>query len=238
MRVAICDDEKIFREEIKENIYSFFGKLDCVCLEFAAGEELLSYVEKEASEGLDAVFLDIEMGGLDGLETAASLRRKGLNMPVIFLTSHTELAMEGYEVSAFRFCGKPLNKEKIEKVLHDLQELLFIKKRVIIRFEGEEIVLNVDDIIYVEAMNNSIRIVTAGSEYIVRKKLSDFLQELEQQTNTFVKIHRGYLVNLVHARKLRGNEVLVSGEVSLPISRSMVGAFKERLFEYVRNSAR
>lgn len=174
MKVAICDDDKIFRNEIQEYIYDFFGRLDCVSVEFKTGEELLAYVEQKDAGDLDAIFLDIEMGGLDGMKTADILRKKGLDIPIIFLTSHTEKAMEGYEVSAFRFCGKPLNKEKIEKVLFDLQERLFAQRSVLVRFEGDDIVLNVDDIIYVEAMNNSIRIVTVKGEYVVRKKLSDF----------------------------------------------------------------
>lgn len=238
MKFAVCDDEKIFREEIIAHIYAYFGKLDCQCVEFSAGEELFRYMEKSEEGSPDAVFLDIEMAGMDGLETAARLRKQGAKMPIIFLTSHTELAMDGYEVAAFRFCGKPIRKEKLEKTLYDLNELLFKKKKVMIRYEGEDIVLALDEMIYVEAMNNSIRIVMTDREYVIRRKLSDFGRELEAQTCDFVKIHKSYIVNLAHTKKLHGKEVLMTGDISLPISRSVVNSFKERLFDFVRNSAR
>lgn len=236
MKIAVCDDEKIFREEIMEHLYCFFGKLDLDCMTFSDGKELVRAYEE--GDQFDAMFLDIEMQEMDGLTTASALRKYGVEVPIIFLTSHTEMAMEGYEVYAFRFLAKPINEEKLLRTLQDLRDELTVKKRLLIKSEGEEIPLLVDDIMYVEAMNNSIAIVMEKESYVIRKKLGEMEQELEALTDTFIKIHRGYIVNLSKVKKSRGNEVIMSDDTVLPISRSAVNTFKKRLFDYIKDQAR
>lgn len=236
MKIAVCDDEKIFRDEIIEVLYHFFGKLDLDCVAFEDGYNLVDAYKKGAF--FDAIFLDIEMTQLDGMSTADELRKNGYEAPIVFLTSHTEMAMEGYEVAAFRFLAKPINREKMERTLYDLKEELQEKKRLLIRYEGEEVILPMDEICYVEAMNNSVSVVTLNKKYMIRKKISDMEKELLSVSDCFVRIHRGYIVNLLHVKKCHGNEVYMTGDVILPLSRGMIKEFKSQLFQYVRNSAR
>ena len=236
MKIAICDDERIFREELAKALYDHFGKLDLDCVEYQDGREVLDAVEKGAA--FDAFFLDIEMKDLDGMTTAARLRKLGIDAPVIFLTSHTEMAMEGYEVAAFRFLGKPLREDKLLQTLSDLRETLLHAKSIMIRCDGEDVVVPLEKLIYAEAQNNSVRIVLADQEYVIRKKLSDLEELLAEQSDLFVRVHRGYLVNLQHVKKNHGMEVSVSNGDVLSVSRSLAAAFKEALLKYVRASAR
>lgn len=236
MKIAVCDDEKIFRDEIMEAIYGYFAKLDVECVSFDDGSELVKAYENGME--LQAIFLDIEMNGLDGMSAAGILRNAGLDIPIIFLTSHTELAMDGYEVAAFRFLSKPIDQIKLEKTLFDLKEALIVKERLLIRYEGEDVVLFLDDIRYVEAMNNSVAIVLIDREYTIRKKFSEMEKELMELSDNFMRIHRSYIVNLFHVKKHRGNEVYLTGDVTLPLSRGLANEFKEKLFSYVRNTAR
>ena len=78
MKFAVCDDEKIFRDEIIEELYCFFGKFDIDCITFSDGSELVEAYQGE--ECFDAIFLDIEMAKLDGLATAAELRKMGYEL--------------------------------------------------------------------------------------------------------------------------------------------------------------
>lgn len=229
LHIAVCD-------EMIQNMYEFFGKLDLLCTAFSDGEKLMTAYE--GGTHFDAVFLDIEMPIKDGMETAMELRNKGFEAPIIFLTSHTEMAMDGYEVSAFRFLSKPIKEDKLQKTLWDLKRELREKKRLMIRYEGEEVVIFTDDILYVEAMNNQVSVVTVGGEYTIRKKISDIENELKEISDCFVRIHRGYIVNLFHVKKHHGNEIFITGDKILPLSRSLVNDFKKQLFQYVRNSAR
>ena len=236
MRIAICDDEKLFREELSEALYEYFGRLDLTCMEYQDGKEILEAARKGVT--FDALFLDVEMKETDGMTAAAELRKMGVKVPVIFLTSHTEMAMEGYEVSAFRFLGKPLRREKLLQTLADLRDSIQRGKSILIRCEGEDVVVPLGNLIYAEARNNDLRIVLADREYQIRRKLSDLEQELSEHSDLFVRIHRGYLVNLQHVTKNRGTEVFVSNGDALSVSRSQAAEFKEALLRYVRESAR
>lgn len=235
MNIIVCDDEKIFRDQVRVEVEEYFGKLDCTCIEYSDGTELV--VAYKNGQQMDVIFLDIEMEKVDGMDAAKELRALGMTAPIVFLTSHVELAMEGYEVAAFRFLPKPIVKEKMTKALVDLKEELFEKQKIIIHYEGEDVVLFVDDIVYIEAMNNSISIVLTTREYTIRKKMSDMEQELAEISDHFFRIHRGYLINIAHVKKHQAKEVLLTKDVVLPISRSVAGDFKESLFEYIRNSA-
>lgn len=236
MRIAICDDEKLFREELSEALYEYFGRLDLTCMEYQDGKEILEAARKGVT--FDALFLDVEMNETDGMTAAAELRKMGVKVPVIFLTSHTEMAMEGYEVSAFRFLGKPLRREKLLQTLADLRDSIQHGKSILIRCEGEDVVVPLGNLIYAEARNNDLRIVLADREYQIRRKLSDLEQELSEHSDLFVRIHRGYLVNLQHVTKNHGTEVFVSNGDVLSVSRSQAAEFKEALLRYVRESAR
>ena len=236
MRIAICDDERLFRKELSEALYEYFGRLDLTCAEYQDGKEILEAARKGVT--FDALFLDIEMKETDGMTAAAGLRRLGVTAPIIFLTSHVEMAMEGYEVSAFRFLGKPLRREKLLQTLSDLRDSIQRGKSILIRCEGEDVVVPLGQLIYAEARNNDLRIVLADREYVIRRKLSDLEQELSEQSDLFLRIHRGYLVNLQHVTKSHGMEVYVSNGDVLSMSRSQASPFKEALLRYVRESAR
>lgn len=236
VRIAVCDDEFTFRETIIKSIYSFFGKLDTTCAEFDDGKKLVQAFE--SGQEFDAVFLDIEMPVLDGMKTAGKLREMGIDIPIVFLTSHIEFAMEGYEVSAFRFLPKNVSPEKMKKTLQLLKEELCEKQKLIIRCDGEDVILCIDDIVYIEAMNNSVRIVLNDNEYSVRMKLSEIEKKTAELSDSFMRIHRGYIVNMAHVKRQNGNEVSVTGGEVLPVSRSLATAFRAGLFEYVRCHSR
>lgn len=235
LNIIVCDDEKIFREQVRTQVEQFFGKLDCNCLEYSDGTAVIEAFQNGIP--MDVVFLDIEMPKLEGIATAKQLRTLGCEALILFLTNHIEMAMDGYEVAAFRFLAKPIVKEKLDKALADLKEELLEKKKMVIHFDGEDVVIVLDDIVYIEAMNNYISIVLEQGEYTIRKKLSNMENELSELTDKFFRIHRGYLVNLAHVKKYHGKEVVLTGDVTLPISRGSLNEFKERLFAYVRSSA-
>ena len=116
MRIGMCDDQKIFLKQMRQIIdkYMEFRKIPYSIVEFSGGEELLAYDLQ-----LDILFLDIEMSGIDGLETAKRYQVKynNGNTKIIFLTSHNELMSKGYIVKAFRFLLKPVEKEALKEAI-------------------------------------------------------------------------------------------------------------------------
>ena len=117
MRINICDDDKRFRITLKkvvERECELLG-IECEIREYGSGEELLS---GGLTADADILFLDIEMGGLNGMETAKELRRQQKGTVLIFVTAYPDFVFQGYEVHAFHYILKPCEDEKIKRVFH------------------------------------------------------------------------------------------------------------------------
>ena len=101
MEVAIVDDEKVIREQIKKLTVKY--EPDCNVIAYEIGEELLAEGKK-----FEVVFLDIQMEGMNGIDTARALREKQEDMVVIFITGVKEYVFEAFDVSAFHYLLKPV----------------------------------------------------------------------------------------------------------------------------------
>ena len=184
---------------------------------------------------IDAAFIDIEMPGMDGITLAKKLRSVSENVFIVFLTGHIEYALEGYEVNALRYLTKPVDINKLKEVIRYVQEKQGGDRQIIIREEGEEILIDIGDVIYMEAMNQNVRIVTSKGEHVIRYNIGDFEEKLKN--DGFFRIHRGYLISLSKVKKLVKNDVLMEDGTTLPVSRSNTKALKEALYSYVEGSA-
>ena len=154
------------------------------------------------------------------------------------LTGHVEYALEGYEVNALRYLTKPVQEDKLREVLRFVMDKSTSKRQILIKVDGEETLINVTDIIYLEAQNQYVMLYTTGGEHLVRYNISDFEEQLKN--DGFFRAHRGYLISLAKVKKLVKSEVLMEspgGDISLPVSRSNVKPLKEALYAYVENSA-
>ena len=236
MRIAVVDDEIVFRKQITEKIASLYGRADVSCYHYSDGAELIRSFEN--GFGLDAVFLDIEMKELDGMSTARKIREYSRDIPIVFTTSHTEMAMEGYEVDAFRFLSKPIDEEKLRKTLTDLENYLKVDNKIVLRQDGEDVIFKISDLKYAEASNNSVRFVFAGTTVEQRMKFADAVRMIDEKSSDFIKIHRSYYINLSHAAKINTTDVLMDNKELLPVSRGSAAAVKKALFDYVRRTGR
>ena len=236
MRLAIVDDESVYRSQVAELISSVYGKADVSCFLYSDGSELIRSFENGFK--LDAIFLDIEMKDIDGMTAAKKIREYSKDIPIIFLTSHTELAMDGYEVDAFRFLSKPVNKLKLSETLTDLEKRLKVDEKIVLKKDGEEIVNPVSDLIYVEAANNCVRFCFRSGAVELRMKFTDAVNMVEELSSDFIKIHRSYYINLGHVRKLSATEVILDNNETLPVARSASAEAKKSLLEYIRRNGR
>lgn len=232
MRIAVCDDEELFRIEFKNVLDKALVNVDYDIDTFSGGSSLYEAFLKEP---FDLVFLDIEMPGIDGITLAKRLRAISENVHIVFLTSHIEYALEGYEVNALRYLVKPVDMNKLGEVLKYVQDKKNNSRQIMIREEGEDIVIDISDIIYMESMDKNVRIVTSKREYVTRYNISDYEEELKN--SGFLRIHRGYLISLSKVKKIVKNDVVMDGDISLPVSRSNLKALKDALYAYVEGTA-
>ena len=118
LRIAICDDNADARLALRSALERLMEerRTEGSFFEFSTGEGLLRWQEKHAGE-LDLVFLDIEMGELDGMETARRLRSADETLQLVFVTGYTDYVFDGYSVGAAGYLMKPPRPKQLEEVM-------------------------------------------------------------------------------------------------------------------------
>ena len=230
MKIAVCDDERVFSERLKNLIDDYYRTPERTVDIFDSAAELLGHIQQEP-DAFDAVFLDIEMPELDGIQAARHIRKLNSDVGIIFLTSHTELAMEGYEVNALRFLAKPVNQVKLYEVFALLDKSVN-RQCIVINDGGVNVMVKHSDVCYIKAENVYLRVVTENKNYLLRKKLADIESELD--SGRFVRIHRSYIVGLEHVCSFDGKAVIMTDGTQLPLSRSCEKQFKDAVMNYLR----
>jgi DNA-binding LytR/AlgR family response regulator len=200
---------------------------------FASAAEALAFINK--GQAPDALFLDIDMPGISGLELRAQLT----HVPAcIFVTSHPEFALDGFELAALDYIVKPLSTERVEKAMTRLQEYLDLHFKaeqldytvgddiVVIREGFNQVKLQMQDILYLEALKDYTGIVTPSRKYCVLGPLGGLLKE--KAFRPFVRIHRSYAVHR-NAAKTKSPKGIFINETLLPVGRTYKDAV-EKLF--------
>ena len=152
MRIGVCDDEPLFLDTLREKLEGYYRSLDLRIDGFSSGEALVRAVEKDPFSW-SLVFLDIEMPGMSGLEAARAVRDVNDAIPVILLTSHTEYAMKGYEVEAFRFLAKPVEESSLFGALRAVEERERRNRRIQVKADGRELFIPLGEILYFRSEN-------------------------------------------------------------------------------------
>lgn len=232
MRIAICDDEEMYRVQLKSVLDKILVNADYEIETFADGNRL----EEAYSEApYDLVFLDIEMPAVDGITLARRLRARSEKVFIVFLTGHVEYALEGYEVNALRYLTKPVDTDKLKEVIRYVQDKQGSGRQIIVKEDGEQLLIDIADVMYMESMNQNVRIVTTKGEHVIRYNIGDFEQQLAG--DGFFRIHRGYLVALAKVKKLAKSDVIMEDGTTLPVSRSNIKPLKDALYVYVEEAA-
>ncbi|MFT3951685.1 MAG: LytTR family DNA-binding domain-containing protein [Oscillospiraceae bacterium] len=227
MKLAICDDEKIFRDKLQEDLLNYAeGKgIEIVCCHFDSGEALLMQEEQ-----FDIVFMDFQMDGLDGLETARRLRKNGSRAAVIFTTNFPGIVFDTFEVNAFRFLPKPVDQEKLFKALDDY---LKSHERSFITIKSEKATYKIDvsHIIYAEGVNKHTLIRMIDGTIISTQNLSETERLLPG--SLFYKCHKSYIAGFRHVNSYDSKSICFHNGEKASISRLKVAAFKGAYMKFI-----
>lgn len=232
MRIAICDDEQLALIRTKETLETAYKSIDLIVDIYSDGNKL---IEVSKTYKYDLIFLDVEMPLIDGIETAKKLRKNGDETALVFLTSHVEYALKGYEVNALRYLLKPAKVEQIREIINHLIESQKKIKQLLVKSKEDTVMINVNHIVYMEAQNQDIIIVTKDEKYCNRYNLKDYEEELKEYN--FIRCHRSYLVNISHIMRISGKEIIMDNSDNIPLSRTKEKKIKEALCEYVKREA-
>jgi len=233
-RIAICDDNQTFAKMLADYIEAEYKSLDLLIEFFTSGEELIEYYQA-GKKAFNVILLDIEMKQINGLEAAAQIRKLGSQTVIIFITSHDELASMGYEVSAFRFLTKPVKSKKLIEALEAVRAQMNESRAIHVSNAEGEYTINVNDILFLEAQNQQVNIKTKNDKFIMRGKLSDYVEELEKCD--FVLAHRSYLVNMKYVKGINRQEIMIEDGAILPISRLRYKDVKQSFHDYISKTS-
>lgn len=217
-KIAVCDDDWTTRQQMADYLeqYQKEQSEQFQIFYFSSGEELLEHMPSD----IFIVFLDIQMNGINGIDTAKILRKNGYNLHIIFITSRIEYALEGYEVHAYGFLRKPITYSSVFRHLKELTRRKSAQHSPILHLKNgaDTDFLNCNSIIYAEVFHHSTYfILTDGS----RKEYTIPLGEIESSTKEygFFRCHKSYLVNMKHIVRFSLTSITMKNGDEIPVSK-------------------
>ena len=232
IHIAICDDEKYMSDHIKTLVSDFFRKKnrEIRLRTFSSGEELLS-----GGGQIDICFLDIQMKGMDGMETARRLRADKFQGFLIFITVLKEMVFSSFEVQAYDYLLKPVEEKQFEKTM----ERLYASMRsvgedsMLIQKGYEARIVQKDEIIFCEIIDRKIYLNLASGEVL------DYYEQIENLETKlgshFFRCHRSYLINLRHLKGYKRGVAYMDNGREVPVSRLRSKEFSGVILQYMKN---
>ena len=236
MRIAIVDDlaeeHALLHTRLLRQL-SLRG-VEAETLEFESGE---SFLAAEKERRFTAAFLDIYMDGVSGMEAAKELRKTDADCFLIFTTTSTGHALEGFQVRALHYLVKPFSEEELSGLLDEMLERLPRPEPVLtVKVSGSDLRLRYRDIVSAEHFAHIINIrSTAGKTLATRQSFKVFTEPLRKDARFFV-CGRGVIVNLEHTADFQdaafcmtdGSRVYVSQELLKPARQAFMEFLLQR----------
>lgn len=246
-RIAICEDEKVILDFETSLVTKWAAGAGCLFEldTYISAEQFL--FESEDKAPYDLLIFDIQMKNMNGMELARTLRRRGCNSVIIFITGVADYAIEGYEVGAVRYILKPVKEEIFFKTLSLVyKDCSKQEKEVFLLQAGNDISkIPFEDIVYIEARghyvhlcgidnndnsstNNSSKNKTFEKEW--KCSFSSICEDFEK--HKFFCLRRGFMVNLEHVLKINRTDCLLDNGETIPVARGKYQELNEAFIKH------
>ena len=226
-KIAVCDDEEAVSEQVKNLITEWNPSVDVVC--FSSGEALL-----ENYQSYEAVFLDIDMAGMNGIETGKAIRRMDKDTKIVYLTAYRDYVSGAFGVHAFQYLLKPINKKAIWNVLEEIfRYMRSAEKKIILDFHTVDgaLCLLVESIYFFEYENRKIRIVTDKEQYYMADKIGNVAKRMAEFG--FSMPHQSFVVNMFHVKNVKNQQIFLDNGMEIPLSQKKQKIWKQELMGYL-----
>lgn len=207
LEIAICDDQRSCAQDIYRHVKTILAKqnIEAKFTAYPSGRKLL-----DAQTRFDIILLDIDMPGMDGIETGMLLRRRDEKCKIIMVTAEKERYKDAFRFQAFRYVTKPIDPSEIAEAINAAVQVplgsetigLFLNR---IRYDIAQ-----RDISYVRAFNGYTEFVVGDNVY----RREDSLSVIEKELNAklFFKVNRQYIVNMSAIEDFDGKSIRIGGE--------------------------
>jgi two-component system LytT family response regulator len=228
MNCLIVDDQKVFRAVLKKLI-----NLDASLTLIGECTDATEAHHKILNHQIDILFLDIEMPGISGMELAKIL--EGKRPMIIFTTSRPEYAAEAFDLNVVDFLVKPIVPTRFLRAVEKAREIFKGKDLtashkddgfVFIRDSNVVKRLKVDDILYLEAQGDYVRIYLADHGHTIHSSLKSVEQKLP--AHIFLRVHRSFIINLGKVDTIEGGTLIINRHM-VPVSDAYRPALNKRM---------
>lgn len=232
MQILICDDEKVFQENIADYCRRFMKEYEIpirisMC---QSGDEALALCRKE--KNIDICILDIKMDGMNGMRLAKEIRNLGMRSRIVFLTSYVQYAPKGYEVGASRYWMKPISYEKFCSEIQSLYEEIQRENNNYFYENLNDVMERVyfDEIAFIETKGRKTCVHKRTGCYDSTMKMREYEAKLDDR---FFRCHAAYIVNMDYIVRLHGLEITLSTGDTIYASKARRSSFVKRLRSYL-----
>lgn len=231
-KIIVCDDEVVILDKIYNSVQTEFQNrgINAECLKISNSAELLAIL---INTKIDAIFLDIDMPHISGMEIAQMIKKQKLDITIIFITCHDMLVYDTFQYSPFAFIRKSHFDSEIRGVIDRIIEHWEGSRRYLIMKKGAQIIrIKTSDVIYIESEGNYVNVYsTSGCE-----KYRDTLSSIEQQEGgiSLIRVHKGFVVNINQIERMTGDCVIMSSGFTVPIGRNYEKVVKNKILEIFR----
>ncbi len=236
MNIAICDNLDIDRKILIDIINRYFTEHNSLVniTTYNNGEDLISDFNHQ---NFDLIFLDIYMYNLNGIDTAKEIRKKDDNSILVFITTSSDFALDAYELDALQYLIKPINCDKIKKILdkclkHFSANLHFIK----VLEDGYPVKILINDIYYIDVYDKTCFIHLKDKVIKTYSSLTKLLNLLEK--SSFLKCHRSYIVNMLYIKEMLSNDFILKNGEKIPITKNDKLNLKQTYLDFVFHQMR
>lgn len=234
IKIAVCDDEKQVRLRLLTIIQQYFDEIgrEVWLVGFREGQELL-----DAKIRFDIIFLDIEMPGLNGIETAKKLRKWDVTSKIIYVTNYDNYQRNAYEVHAFDYLSKPVKDKNIFKTLAEAVHYLDNapeKPKCVLETEEGIVTIEIEDIYYFKYSSRRVSIHTKQGNYIASYSLKGLYEKFKKYN--FETPHKSFIVNSFYVKRIKGFDILLENGDIVPLAQKRAVDFKNRFNDFLQST--
>lgn len=229
MKIAIVEDDKKTQQSLNRYIQESLEELNknAIIDIFSDGLEFIDQFNGD----FDIIYMDIEMEHMDGMTTAQKIRETDTEVVIVFVTNHSQMAIQGYSVEASDFLLKPLNQftfhEHFKKIIKKVKTS---EKSLMLRVSGTVKRISENSIKYIESEGHYIDFITVNSNYNVIDTLKNIEKNLDE--HQFYRCSNSHIVNFDFIEKIDKNTIYID-DYTIPISRSRKKDFMNKFTEYL-----
>lgn len=224
-KLAIVDDEKLCRQQVKDVLINYSGIENFIVDEFSNPNEFLL-----SENNYDILFLDIEMKNLDGISLANQVIKKNNSVLIFYITNYASLVTKAMNNYAFTFIPKPINENDLYMELdRACKKIKETRKIITINAKNSQILYkNVHEILFIEVQGKDCIIhMIDGSKIITNERLFRFIEKLK--TYAFFQCHKSFYINLNYVLEIKSKKILLSNSIEfVPIGRKYEKELKEK----------